>query len=125
MTETKFMVVFEEAMRRARKETRDIERFELQMRDFFRVVMGMKSNLGEWKEEDIAYNRPTLLGNIRSLDEDDMNALRRLYNRDDLVFMDRQCQLGEDGRVSDEYCRSARPGLLRSWQKRVHGWVTA
>ena len=28
MTETKFMVVFEEAMRRARKETRDIEHFE-------------------------------------------------------------------------------------------------
>ena len=86
--------------------------------------MGMKSSLGEWTEEEIAFNRPTLLGNMQSLDEDDMNALvRRLYNRDDSVFMGRQCQLRKDGRVSEDYCWSVRPGFLGSLQERVRGWV--
>ena len=129
MTEAKFMVVFEEAIRRARKEIREIERFELQMRDALRILMEMKLSLGEWKEEEIEYNRPTIMKNIMTLDGDDMNSLRRLYNKDDFVFMGRKCQGGEDKGVSDGCCEGTGPSLLTSnnpkspWRKKVHDWV--
>ena len=80
VTERKFMVRFEEAMRRARKQAREYERFEWQLQEAFIAITEMKKSLGGWTDEEIALNKRTIVKNIKLLSNGDIDLLRKLYD---------------------------------------------
>jgi hypothetical protein len=87
VTERKFMVLFEEAMRRARKQARDYERFEWQLQEAFIAITETKRSLGVWTDEEIVMNKLTIVKNIKSLSNGDIELLRKLYDQDNSMFM--------------------------------------
>ena len=85
------MVRFEEALRRARKRVRDVESFEVQLGEFFMAIAQMKVCLGEWTQEEIDFNRESILENAKLLSEADIVALQKLYDQDNSLFMGGGC----------------------------------
>ena len=114
ITEGKFMVRFEEALRRARKRVRDVESFEVQLGEFFMAIAQMKVCLGEWTQEEIDFNRESILENAKSLSEADVMALRKLYDQDSSLFMGESCvkEPGVELRVEG---RATRVQRVSSW----------
>ena len=81
------MVQFEEAMRRAWKRARGVERFEIKLHEFFMAIAQMKVCVGEWTQEEIDFNRESILENVKSLSTADIDGLRKLYDQDDSLIM--------------------------------------